>query len=76
MNTPPNSGTLRILFIQGGGAGVHDEWDDKLVGEPAAGVGDGYEVRYPRMPVEDDPSYAGGARRSGVRWRTWTPARL
>jgi hypothetical protein len=23
--------TQQILFIQGGGAGVHDEWDDKLV---------------------------------------------
>jgi pimeloyl-ACP methyl ester carboxylesterase len=23
--------TRQILFIQGGGAGAHDEWDDKLV---------------------------------------------
>jgi hypothetical protein len=23
--------TQQILFIQGGGAGAHDEWDDKLV---------------------------------------------
>ena len=58
MNTPPNSGTLQILFIQGGGAGVHDEWDDKLVGDLRRGVGDGHEVRYPRMPVEEDPRYA------------------
>ncbi len=21
----------QLLFVQGGGAGVHDEWDDKLV---------------------------------------------
>ena len=24
------AGTRQILFIQGGGAGAHDEWDDKL----------------------------------------------
>jgi hypothetical protein len=24
----------QILFIQGGGAGAHDEWDDKLVESP------------------------------------------
>lgn len=48
----------QILFIQGGGAGVHDEWDDKLVDSLRRELGDGYEVRYPRMPDEDDPSYA------------------
>lgn len=48
----------QILFIQGGGAGVHDEWDDKLVVSLRRELGDGYEVRYPRMPHEDDPSYA------------------
>jgi hypothetical protein len=25
------TGTRQILFIQGGGAGTHDEWDNKLV---------------------------------------------
>jgi pimeloyl-ACP methyl ester carboxylesterase len=49
---------LQILFIQGGGAGTHDEWDDKLVDSLTRELGDGYEVRYPRMPGEDDPSYA------------------
>lgn len=52
------AGTRQILFVQGGGAGVHDEWDDKLVDSLRRGLGEGYEVRYPRMPDEDDPNYA------------------
>jgi predicted alpha/beta hydrolase family esterase len=48
----------QILFVQGGGAHVHDEWDDKLVASLAANLGPRYDVRYPRMPDEDDPSYA------------------
>ena len=47
-----------VLFIQGGGAGVHDEWDDKLVASLQREIGDGYEVRYPRMPDEKDLSYS------------------
>jgi predicted alpha/beta hydrolase family esterase len=47
----------QILFIQGGGAGTHDEWDDKLVASLERELGDECEVRYPRMPDEDDPSY-------------------
>lgn len=47
----------QILFIQGGGAGVHDEWDNKLVDSLRRELGPGYEVRYPRMPNEADPSY-------------------
>jgi pimeloyl-ACP methyl ester carboxylesterase len=50
--------TRQVLFIQGGGAGAHDEWDDKLVESLRRELGDGYEVRYPRMPDEGDPSYA------------------
>jgi predicted alpha/beta hydrolase family esterase len=50
--------TRQVLFIQGGGAGVHDEWDDKLVDSLRRELGDGYEVRYPRMPAEDDPGDA------------------
>lgn len=53
----------QVLFIQGGGAGVHDGWDDKLVDSLGRALGDDYEVRYPRMPDEDDPGYA-----------TWGPA--
>ena len=52
------TGTRQILFIQGGGAGVHDEWDDKLVASLQEGLGGGYEIRYPRMPDEGDPNYA------------------
>ena len=52
-----------MLFIQGGGAGTHDEWDDKLVDSLRRDLGDGFDVRYPRMPHEDDPGVA-----------TWGPA--
>lgn len=48
----------QVLFIQGGGKGVHDEWDGKLVDSLTATLGAGYEVRYPCMPSEGDPSYA------------------
>jgi pimeloyl-ACP methyl ester carboxylesterase len=50
--------TKQVLFIQGGGAGTHDEWDDKLVASLREELGPGYDVRYPRMPNEADPSYA------------------
>ena len=48
----------QVLFIQGGGAGAYDDWDDKLFDSLRRELGEGYEVRYPRMPEEDDPSYA------------------
>ena len=47
----------QVLFIQGGGAGAHDEWDNKLVDSLRRNLGPGYDVRYPRMPNEADPSY-------------------
>lgn len=47
-----------LLFVQGAGKGVHDEWDDKLVGSLSRELGDEFEIHYPRMPSEDDPSYA------------------
>lgn len=56
-------GTRQIVFVQGAGEGTHDEWDDKLVDSLRRELGHGFEVRYPRMPAEDDPSYA-----------TWAPA--
>lgn len=56
----------QILFIQGAGAGAHDQWDNQLVDSLRRELGDGYEVRYPRMPGEDDPSYA---RWSEAIWR-------
>ena len=46
----------QILFIQGGGAGTHDEWDQKLVDSLERHLG--VRVRYPRMPDEDDPTFA------------------
>jgi pimeloyl-ACP methyl ester carboxylesterase len=51
----------QVLFVQGGGERVHDDWDAKLVDSLRAALGPHYEVRYPRMPDEDDPSY--------VTWR-------
>jgi pimeloyl-ACP methyl ester carboxylesterase len=53
----------QVLFVQGGGAGAHDEWDNKLFDSLRRELGDGYEVRYPAMPDEADPSY-----------RTWSAA--
>jgi len=46
---------MQVLFVQGGGAGTYDEWDDKLVDSLRRELGDGYSVSYPRMPGEDDP---------------------
>lgn len=48
----------QVLFIQGGGAGVHDDWDRALADGLRDALGAGWEVRYPRMPGEDDPRYA------------------
>jgi len=48
----------QILFVQGGGKGVHDEWDDKLVDSLRQLLGNDYGIRYPRMPDEDDPNPA------------------
>ena len=55
----------QVLFIQGAGEGTHDQWDAQLVDSLRSELGDGFEVRYPRMPGEDDPSSS-----------TWTPAIL
>ena len=48
----------QVLFVQGGGERVHDDWDRKLVESLSAALGPSYEIRYPRMPNESDPSYA------------------
>jgi predicted alpha/beta hydrolase family esterase len=47
----------QILFVQGGGEGTHDAWDNKLVDSLGRELGGEYAVRYPRMPDEGDPSY-------------------
>ena len=49
---------LQLLFVQGGGRGVHAEWDNKLVESLRRELGQSYEIHYPHMPSEDDPSYA------------------
>jgi predicted alpha/beta hydrolase family esterase len=51
----------QVLFVQGGGEGAHDDWDAKLVESLRSELGPAYEIRYPRMPNEDDPSY--------VKWK-------
>lgn len=48
----------QVLFVQGGGTGTHDEWDNKLVESLRRELGQEYVIRYPRMPGEDNPSYA------------------
>jgi predicted alpha/beta hydrolase family esterase len=48
----------QVLFIQGAGAGVHDDWDDALVESLGRELGDRHLIRYPQMPDEDNPSYA------------------
>ncbi|GLQ99286.1 alpha/beta fold hydrolase [Dyella mobilis] len=49
--------TVDILFVQGGGRDVHDQWDARLVARLKKELGPGYSVRYPRMPDEADPHY-------------------
>jgi hypothetical protein len=48
----------QILFVQGGGADVHEKWDAKLVASLQGQLGPSYEVRYPLMPNEADPEFA------------------
>jgi predicted alpha/beta hydrolase family esterase len=50
--------TVQVLFVQGAGEKVHDGWDRKLVESLERELGADYRVRYPRMPVEEDPRYA------------------
>lgn len=52
------SAKRQLLFVQGGGKGTHDEWDSKLVESLRRELGQDYEVQYPRMPREGDPSFA------------------
>jgi predicted alpha/beta hydrolase family esterase len=49
----------RVVFVQGGGADVHDSWDNRLVASLERALGSGYAVRYPRMPKEADPDPRG-----------------
>jgi predicted alpha/beta hydrolase family esterase len=45
----------QVMFVQGGGAGTHDEWDDKLVASLQRALGPDYAIHYPRMPNEAHP---------------------
>jgi predicted alpha/beta hydrolase family esterase len=48
----------QVLFVQGGGEGVHDQWDNQLVDSLRRESGPDYEIHYPVMPNEADPKYA------------------
>ena len=48
----------QLRFVQGGGQGTHDEWDDKLVASLQRELGGEFDIRYPRMPDEEEPRYA------------------
>lgn len=50
--------TNQVLFVQGGGEDVHDEWDRKLVLSLERSLGGGYAVSYPRMPNEHATDHA------------------
>lgn len=51
----------QILFVQGAGDGAHDEWDIRLVDSLRDELGPDYEIRYPEMPNEADPTYGSWA---------------
>ena len=48
----------QVVFVQGGGAGVHDHWDIRLVEDLGRRLGAGYAIHYPRMPDEAEPHFA------------------
>jgi len=51
--------TRQLLFVQGGGGeNTHDAWDSKLVESLERELGPDYDIRYPRMPDEDEPKFA------------------
>lgn len=50
--------TIPVLFVQGAGENVHDQWDDKLAESLRHELGSDYQVHYPRMPNEGDPRYS------------------
>jgi uncharacterized protein len=46
-----------VLFVQGGGEGAYEE-DAKLAASLRSELGPDFEVRYPKMPDEDEPDYS------------------
>ena len=49
--------TKQVLFVQGGSEGAYSA-DLKLAASLRENLGAGFNVRYPKMPNEDEPSYA------------------
>ena len=45
-----------VVFIQGAGSSAHAE-DQALASSLESLLSAGYHVRYPAMPIEDDPDY-------------------
>ena len=46
-----------VLFVHGAGDGVY-EADEPLVASLSHALGPSYDVRYPRMPLEESARYA------------------
>jgi hypothetical protein len=59
----------QVLFVQGAGKAAHEQWDSKLVESLRRELGQAFEIHYPRMPREDEPSYARWTPRSSERSR-------
>jgi len=56
-----SSGTTdvkNVLFVQGGGEGTHDSWDNRLVASLEQSLAAGFAIHYPRMPDEANPDPA------------------
>lgn len=51
----------QVVFVQGAGPQVHDDWDEKLAASLRAATTSEVELRYPRMPDEAEPHYASWA---------------
>jgi len=47
-----------VLFVQGAGERVHDQWDNQLVDSLRSELRSDYDIHYPVMPNEADPRYA------------------
>lgn len=50
--------TRQVLFVQGGGEDVHDSWDNHLADSLKRELKSDFDIHYPRMPKESDPTYA------------------
>lgn len=53
--------TKQALFVQGGGEGTHEAWDNNILASLERELGPDYAIRYPRMPREANPTYAASA---------------